>query len=100
MDDGGAVRIGSTRVSLDTVIISYSEGNTAEEIVQQYPSLSLADVYATIAYYLKHHDEVEEYLRQRRADAIEIRKAAEQISDQRVIRERLLAREKARKMDS
>jgi uncharacterized protein (DUF433 family) len=48
VDQDGTVRVGKTRVTLDTVIAAFTEGATAEEIVQQYPSLQLADVYHVI----------------------------------------------------
>ena len=38
---------------------AFDEGATAEEIVQQYPALSLADAYAAISYYLRHRSDVE-----------------------------------------
>ncbi len=47
----GVVLVGGTRVTLDTVVLAFKDGATAEEIVQQYPSLRLADVYAVIGYY-------------------------------------------------
>lgn len=97
VDEGGVVRIGASRVTLDTLVGSYRDGNTAEEIVQQYSSLSLAEVHAAIAYYLTHVPEVEAYLRERQSDAADIRHRAEQVSDQRGVRERLLARQAARK---
>ena len=97
IDDAGVVRIGATRVTLDTLVGSYRDGNTAEEIVQQYSSLSLADVRAAIAFYLTHVTEVEAYLLQRQKDAVDIRRQVEQMSDQRGVRERLLARDAARK---
>ena len=58
-DVDGVVRVGQTRVTLDTVIGAFKEGATAEEIVWQYPTLSLADVYAVIGYYLQRQPEVE-----------------------------------------
>ena len=51
-DQDGVVRVGGTRVTLDTVVEAYEEGATPEEIVLQYSSLKLSDVYATIGYYL------------------------------------------------
>jgi hypothetical protein len=36
-DAHGVLRIGHTRVTLDTVLAAFAEGATAEEIVQQYP---------------------------------------------------------------
>ena len=62
-DADGVFRIGSSRVTLDTVVAAYREGMTPEGIVEQYPSLRLAEVYAVIAYVLNHTDEVETYLR-------------------------------------
>jgi uncharacterized protein (DUF433 family) len=66
MDAEGVMRIGRTRVTLDTMIAAFVDGATAEEIVQQYPSLNLADVYAVIAYYLRRRSEVEAYLQRQR----------------------------------
>lgn len=51
MDAHGVIRVGKTRVTLDTVVAAFDEGATAEEIVQQYPTLLLADVYSVIGYY-------------------------------------------------
>jgi uncharacterized protein (DUF433 family) len=73
LDDTGVVRVGATRVTLDTLVGSYRDGNTAEEIVQQFPTLALADVHAAIAFYLTHVSEVEAYLLQRQKDATNIR---------------------------
>lgn len=71
------MRVGKTRVTLDTVIAVFKQGSTAEEIVYRYPSLRLADVYATIAFYLNHQPEVETYLQLRQQQAQEIRKMNE-----------------------
>ncbi len=91
-DKDGVVRVGGTRVTLDTVVAAFNEGATAEEIVQQYPSLQLADVYAVISYYLRNRSEVETYLKKRQRQAEKIRKENETRYDPHGIRERLLAR--------
>jgi uncharacterized protein (DUF433 family) len=91
-DVDGVVRVGGTRVTLDTVVTAFKEGAAAEEILYQYPSLNLADVYAVIAYYLQRHSEVEAYLQQRQAQADEVRRQNEARLDPQGIRERLLAR--------
>ena len=54
MGADGVIRVSGTRVTLDTVLAAFREGATAEEIVQQYPSLALADVYQVIGYALRH----------------------------------------------
>jgi len=92
MDASGVVRVGGTRVTLDTVVAAFQEGATAEEIVYQYPSLNLADVYAAITYYLQHSSEVDAYLERRQAQADEVRRQNEARFDPHGIRERLLAR--------
>jgi uncharacterized protein (DUF433 family) len=58
----GTIRIKGSRVSLDSIIHHFKLGATAEQIVQSFPSLTLGDVYSSIAYYLTHRHEMEEYL--------------------------------------
>src|SRR3954464_15331056 len=92
IDEQGAVRVGKTRVTLDTVIGAHQSGCTAEDIARKYPSLELADVYAVITYYLWYPGQVEAYLERRRQQAEEIRRQNEQHSPAPGLRERLLAR--------
>lgn len=88
-DKNGTIRVGGTRVTLDSVIWEFNQGASAEEIVDAYPSLRLADVYAVIGHYLRHRSEVEEYLRQQEREADEVRQEIEARFDPRGIRERL-----------
>lgn len=92
MDDGGVLRVGGTRVTLDTVVQAFAEGTTPEEIVQQYPSLRLADVYYVIGYYLDHVSDVALYIQQREQSALSVRELNEAKFDPIGIRDRLLAR--------
>lgn len=95
-DADGVIRVGNTRVSLDTIIFAFNQGATPEEIVSQYTSLALADVYATISYYLQHQSEVEAYLRERAAQRDEVRRVNEARFQPEGIRARLLARQRER----
>jgi uncharacterized protein (DUF433 family) len=88
----GVLRVGKTRVTLDTVIAAFDEGSTPEEIVQQYPSLELADVYHVIGYYLRNPREMTGYLRKREKRASTVRKENEARFDPVGVRQRLLAR--------
>lgn len=88
----GVVQVGKTRVTLDTVVAVFKQGMTAEEIAYRYPSLKLADVYATIAFYLNHQQEVETYLQQRQKQAQEVRRMNQEKFDPQGLRDRLLAR--------
>jgi len=92
LDADGVVRVGSSRVTLDSVVAAFRTGATAEQIAQQYPSVDLADVYAVITYYLRHRGEVDEYLRARDRAAAEVRANNEARFDPVGIRERLLSR--------
>lgn len=91
-DANGVVRVHKSRVTLDTVVAEFEEGATPEEIVLQYPTLDLGDVYSILAFYLKHRSEVDVYLEQRRRLAEEIRRQNEVRFSQAGLRERLLAR--------
>ena len=92
VDAQGVVRVGRTRVTLDTVVAAFREGCTAEEIAEQYPSTDLADVYATIAYYLRDRAAVDAYLTEREAVAKDVRRQNEARWSPSGLRERLLAR--------
>lgn len=91
-NEDGVILVGNTRVTLDTEVAVFNQGTTAEEIVYRYPSLNLADVYATIAFYLKHQSEVEAYLQQRQQQGQEIRAMNQAKFDPQGLRDRLLAR--------
>lgn len=88
----GVVRVGGTRVTLDTVVAAFEQGATPEEIAQQYPVLHLADVYATVGYYLRHRSEVESYLRVRQKEADDARNKNVPRFEAGDVRARLLAR--------
>jgi len=94
-DADGVMRVGQTRVTLDTVITAFKDGATAEEIAQQYPTVALADVYYVIGYYLRRRDAVETYLGQRRKEADALQGQMEARFNPVGIRERLMARQKS-----
>lgn len=92
-DRSGTIRVGQTRVPLETVVHSFDEGATAEEIAYRFPSLHLADIYATITYYLRHPNAVKDYLREQEVKSKKIRRRIEAHQPARPgLRERLLAR--------
>src|SRR5207244_2076614 len=91
-DSDGVLRVGGSRVTLDTIIASFREGMTPEGIVEQYPSLRLAEVYSVIGYVLNHAEDVERYLSDRARLADAVRRENESQFDPVGIRHRLLAR--------
>jgi len=80
VDEHGVVRVGGSRVMLERVVHAFDDGASAEEIVERYPSLDLADVFATLAYVLRHRPEVDEYMRRSEAEAAETRRSIEERS--------------------
>ena len=92
-DKDGVVRVGNTRVTLDTLVSEFKGGSSAEEIVYHFPVLSLADVYAVITYYLRNRDSVEKYLNNRIQTAKQIKRQNQKNQSLNDIRKRLLARQ-------
>lgn len=92
----GTIRIKGSRVSLDSIIHHFKLGVTAEQIVQSFPSLSLGDVYSSIAYYLTHRQEIEEYMQQQETAADTLQEQLESNPDYQTeiagLRSRILGR--------
>jgi uncharacterized protein (DUF433 family) len=57
-------RVAGSRVSLNSVVYAYRRGESPEEIVDSFDSLSLEQVNNTITFYLANREEIDEYLRQ------------------------------------
>jgi uncharacterized protein (DUF433 family) len=93
--EGGVIRVGKTRISLDLVVDEYERGLNPAEIVRAYDTLELADVYAVIAYYLRHRGEVQAYIKSREEHAVALRAKIE-AQYPPITREQLLARRGAK----
>lgn len=76
-DAHGAIHVSNTRVTLDTLLARYQQGDSPEAIHAGFPTIPLTDIYAVIAYYLAHRDEVDAYLKQRDEEAERIRREVE-----------------------
>lgn len=92
-DASGALRVGQSRVLLELVIRAFQDGATPEAVVQRYPTTTLADIYAVVAYYLRYPNDVEAYLAERedRAGGI-LQRIGSRQGDLGELRRRLLAR--------
>jgi uncharacterized protein (DUF433 family) len=88
----GSIRVGGTRVPLDTVIYAYRNGASAENIVDRFDTLILADVYWVIGYYLRHTAEVDAYLAERDRRADEVRRECEKRFPQDGMKAKFLSR--------
>lgn len=88
----GVILVGKTRVPIDTVVYCFWNGDTAEEIVEQFDALKLSEVYAVIAYYLDHQEEIDAYIKRREQEAEIIRQENERRFPSHGLRKKLLTR--------
>ncbi|MCP4418481.1 MAG: DUF433 domain-containing protein [Chloroflexi bacterium] len=84
--------MGNTRVLLELLIFSFNEGRTPEEIVINYPTLQLAEVYGAITYYLENRDQMDTYIAKRASEADQLWETIEADVNQKMLREKLLAK--------
>lgn len=100
-DEHGVIRVGDSQVLLDIVIREFNNGADPEGIAHGYPTLELANIYAVIAYYLRHRKEVDEYLQNRREEAERLRKEIEAKQPGRAeLRAKLLARKTQKELEN
>jgi uncharacterized protein (DUF433 family) len=91
--ENGSIRIGKTRVMLELVISAFDHGASPEYIVRAvYTTLDLADVYAVIAYYLRHRDEIRDYMRREEEEGEKMQAFIESQPGHQELKDRLLKR--------
>jgi uncharacterized protein (DUF433 family) len=66
---GGRLRINGTRMTVNQLVVWYKQGYTPEEIADQYPHLTLAQVYTALAYYHANSEEIEADLMAEKGEA-------------------------------
>jgi uncharacterized protein (DUF433 family) len=61
---GGKPCIAGHRIRVQDIMIWHDlQGLSADEIVAQYPQISLADVYAALTYYHDHREEIHQTMK-------------------------------------
>ena len=72
---GPKPRIAGHRIRAQDVVIWHEKfGMSPDEIVHRYPTITLAQVHAALAYYWDHRDEIERAIAQEHATVEEYRK--------------------------
>ncbi|MCC6127074.1 MAG: DUF433 domain-containing protein [Pirellulales bacterium] len=62
---GGKPRIAGHRIRVQDIMVWHElQGLSADEIVAQYPQLSLGDVYAALTYYHDHREEIRQSMKE------------------------------------
>lgn len=90
--DDGSIRVIGSRVTLDTLVTCFEMGDTLEETHEGFPSVSLAQIEAIIAWYLDHKTEADEYLQEREAEAEKLRQEIQSRPEYKTFHERLQRR--------
>ena len=73
---GPKPRIAGHRIRVQDVAIWHEKlGMSPDEILDNYPTITLADVYAALAYYWDHRDEVERAIAEEHAFVEEFRRS-------------------------
>ena len=85
-------RITGSRMTLDSIMHQFKSGATAEQIQEDFPSVTLSDIYSVIAYYLQHARAVEDYLSEQAQAGQQVRRDVESRVDTGSLRERLRQR--------
>jgi uncharacterized protein (DUF433 family) len=71
---GGKPRIAGHRITVQNIAIWHDRlGRSADEIASEY-DLELADIYAALAYYFAHREEIDQSIREAKAFAEEMRR--------------------------
>jgi uncharacterized protein (DUF433 family) len=72
---GPKARIAGHRIRVQDVVIWHEKlGMSPDEIVHEYPTITLADIHAALAYYWDHRDEIEQAIASDHALAEELRR--------------------------
>ena len=78
-DDHYFVR--GSRVSLDSVVYGFRDGESPETIRDNFPTLSLERIYGAIAFYLGHQAEIDAYLKAKIAAYEDARRSQTHVSE-------------------
>jgi uncharacterized protein (DUF433 family) len=78
-DHAGRLMVPGSRISLDILVAAFKRGESPEAIHEDYETVSLADVYTILAYYLRHGAEVEAYLAEQEREGAEIQARIEEM---------------------
>ena len=80
---GGKPRIAGHRITVSDIAIWHERmAMSPDEIVSEYPTITLSDVHAALAYYFDHRDEVDREIREGQEFAEKLRAGAPSIFEE------------------
>ncbi|MEX0716877.1 MAG: DUF433 domain-containing protein [Planctomycetaceae bacterium] len=86
----GGLRIAGTRVGLESVVYAWRGGETPEQTVANYPTLSVEQVHGALAFYFRNREAIDRYMLDLEVLFEKLRSESEE--QNREFRERLLQR--------
>ena len=92
--EDGTIRVANSRVTLDVIVRQFKLGATAEQIQEDFSSLSLREIYAALAFYLERTDYVEDYLKRQKTETQETIEFIEQNLPTKNLRASIRARQR------
>ena len=63
------IRVIGSRITLDTLVGYFKQGETVDDLADGFPTLSLDHIKAVIGWYLTHQEEADEYLKKGEIEA-------------------------------
>jgi uncharacterized protein (DUF433 family) len=60
----GGYYVAGTRISLDSLVYAFNEGQSPETIHENFSLLKRSQIYGVIAFYLDHQVEIDNYLKE------------------------------------
>lgn len=76
VDERGVVRIAGSRSRVIDIVLDTRCGLTPQQIAEEYPHLSLAQIHAALSYYYDHKDAVDAEIERQRAEVERMRAEA------------------------
>jgi hypothetical protein len=74
---------------LDVVVWHEHQGQTPDEIISHFPTITLADVHAALAYYFDHLEEIQQEMQAERAFAYKFSRNHPSLLETKLRQERL-----------
>jgi uncharacterized protein (DUF433 family) len=94
-DADGYIHVTGHRIGLTDLVYYYNEGNSAEALLEVFPTLSLASIHKIIAFYLENAAAVDAYVAQCKTEMERQRAGAARGPDLAELRRRLTAKQAA-----
>jgi len=88
--ENGSVRVQNSRVTLETIVHRMQMGNTAEEINDSFPTVSVTQIKEILAWYFDNKADADQYLQEVEEEGERLRRLIESQPGYKERREKLL----------